>query len=74
VLEVGDESAVRLDLKRLNLGNGHYVFSVALYRHLAYLEEPEIYDLVDRSYEFEVVGNDPSDGSLFHHPAEWHLP
>jgi lipopolysaccharide transport system ATP-binding protein len=74
LLEDGDESAVRLDFKRLNLGNGNFVFSVALYRRLEYFGESEAYDLVDRSYEFEVVGNEPGDASLFHHPSEWHLP
>jgi len=73
-LEAGDEAAVRLDLKRLQLGDGHYVFSVALYRTLEYLGESEAYDLIDRSYEFEVVGNERGDSSLFHHPSEWQLP
>jgi lipopolysaccharide transport system ATP-binding protein len=73
-LEPDDESSVRLDLRRLNLGDGHYVFSVALYRTLEHLGESEAYDLIDRSYEFEVVGNERGDSSLFHHPSEWQLP
>jgi len=73
-LKPDDELSVRLDLNRLNLGDGNYVFSVALYRRLEHLEEAQAYDLVDRSYEFEVVGNDPLDNALFHHPSEWLVP
>ena len=26
---------------------------------------------MDRSYEFEVIGNEPFDNGIFSHPAEW---
>ena len=72
-LEAGDSRSLRLHFERLNLGDGHYILSAALYRNLVQLGASETYDLVDRSYEFEVVGNDPFHGGVFHHPAEWIL-
>ena len=72
-LEAGESRSLRLHFDRLNLGDGHYILSAALYRQLVPLGASETYDLVDRSYEFEVVGNDPLHGGVFHHPAEWIL-
>jgi lipopolysaccharide transport system ATP-binding protein len=72
-LHAGDSWSMRLHFDRLNLGDGRYVLSAALYRRLERLGVSETYDLVDRSYEFEVVGNDPFQSGVFHHPAEWIL-
>jgi lipopolysaccharide transport system ATP-binding protein len=60
-----------VDFPSLNLGNGSYVFSIGIYRHLAPTDGSEAYDLLDRSYEFEVTGNEPFDNGIFSHPAEW---
>lgn len=74
-LNVKEKREIQLDFGPINLGNGHYVFSVALYRKLDIhnLEEPEIYDLIDRSYEFEVFGTPPLKDGIFQHPGEWKL-
>lgn len=70
-LDAGQQREARVEFGPLNLGNGYYVFSVALYRKLTHLEQPEVYDLIDRSYEFQVVGNGPFDNGVFRHPGEW---
>ena len=62
----------RLDLDSLNLGNGSYLVSLALYRELMETA-PEVYDLLDRSYEFEVRGNQAFDNGVFRHEATWQL-
>jgi ABC-type polysaccharide/polyol phosphate transport system ATPase subunit len=70
-LAEGDDANLALDFGPLNLGSGTYVFSVALYRSLSSTEPSEAYDLLDRSYEFEVVGDDANSGSVFAHPGVW---
>jgi Wzt C-terminal domain len=74
-VDVDEESRVELalDLGALNLGDGRYVFSLAIYRKLEHLDVSEAYDLLDRSYEFEVTGNAPFDNGVFRHPAAWTL-
>lgn len=72
-MEAGQSREARVAFGPLNLGNGYYVFSVALYRRLNHLEQAEVYDLIDRSYEFQVVGNGPFDNGVFRHPGEWSL-
>ncbi len=69
----GELRELRLEFGPLNLGDGRYVFSVALYRKLSHLEPSEHYDLIDRSYEFEIVGNDVFNNGIFRHPALWSL-
>jgi lipopolysaccharide transport system ATP-binding protein len=72
-LPEGGTATATLDLGSLRLGNGRYVVTVGLYRSLDphELTAPEIYDVVDRSYEFQVVGNPPLHNELFHHPGAW---
>jgi lipopolysaccharide transport system ATP-binding protein len=72
-LEVGQKRVVELDLGPLRLGNGHYVFSVALYKSLDvdHRSEPEIYDLLDRSFEFEVYGTPALKTGIFLDTAQW---
>ena len=74
-LELGasERCTLELDFGPLNLGNGQYVFSVALYRTLSHLDGSEAYDLIDRSYEFEVAGNPPLRNGIFTHPATWRV-
>ena len=64
-----------LRLDPLNLGNGNYVVSVALYKTLdvSLNEPPIVYDWIDRSFEFQVVGTPPAINSVFLHPSEWKL-
>jgi lipopolysaccharide transport system ATP-binding protein len=69
----GDGIVAELNLGNLNLGNGHYTISAALYKKLdgQLLDNPEVYDLLDRSYEFKVDGCLPVDQSIFHHSNRW---
>jgi lipopolysaccharide transport system ATP-binding protein len=57
----------------LNLGNGEYVFSVALYQNIDDYDTSNYYDLHDRSYHFKVVGNDSFNNGLFKHPGYWNI-
>ena len=61
----------QLEYGPLNLGDGRYTISIALYRNLSHLDQPQMYDLLDRSYEFEVQGNGPFDNGVFSHEPEW---
>jgi hypothetical protein len=70
-LRPGDQREARIVFQPLNLGNGNYVFSVAIYKTLVSTSEGEFYDLIDRSYEFQVVGNPPLEDGIFHHPGVW---
>jgi lipopolysaccharide transport system ATP-binding protein len=67
---VGETRQFVLTLPDLNLGDGDYVVSVALYRCLDPQGLVERYDLIDRSYEFRVVGNKAYAG-VFEHPSAW---
>ncbi len=71
---VKDETKIlSLKLGSLNLGNGNYVFSIAIFRKLSEVEPSEVYDLLDRSYEFRVVGNQPFHNGIFLHEGQWSL-
>lgn len=74
-LKKGEKRVASMDFGNLGLGDGNYVFSIALYRELdfANIEKPEIYDLIDRSIEFSVYGNYPLLTALVHHPAKWRV-
>ena len=59
-----------LILDPLNLGNGYYTFSVAIYENI--VSEETRYDLIARGYEFQVVGNEYLHAaSVFQHPSKW---
>jgi lipopolysaccharide transport system ATP-binding protein len=70
-LLTGERVTFTADFGNLNLGNGRYVFSIGLYRNLSSTDSSEAYDLLDRSYEFEVIGNLPFNNGVFSHPSEW---
>jgi lipopolysaccharide transport system ATP-binding protein len=74
-LAAGEQATACLHLGPLQLGNGEYMFSVALFREfdLMQVEAPERYDLVDRSVEFQVYGREPGRRGVFQHPGEWQL-
>jgi lipopolysaccharide transport system ATP-binding protein len=56
----------------INLGDGNYVISISLFGDA--IEETQRYDLIDRSYEFKVTGNDALHSSaVFQHPGQWSL-
>jgi hypothetical protein len=72
-LAKGEKREAILDFGPLALGDGNYIFSVALYRNFdpADIEKVKIYDLIDRSFEFSVFGNPPFLTALVHRPAKW---
>jgi lipopolysaccharide transport system ATP-binding protein len=74
--EAGDRRTVSLQLAPLLLGNGEYVFSVAVFddTELTRLDEAKRYDLLSRSFRFRVRDRIADDESLFHHPGRWYFP
>ncbi len=67
--EAGESYRFYYDFAPLNLGAGNYVFSVGLFgKHFV---KEERYDLLDRSYEFAVVAEEPLEYAIFHHPGKW---
>jgi hypothetical protein len=69
-LEPGDSKAFQVELSPLNLGDGHYVFSTAIYEKT--ITEKTRYDLIARVYEFQVVGGNPLLASaVFEHSSRW---
>jgi len=69
----GEDRCITLHYDNLMLGNGEYVFSVAAYRKLDMHDTStaEVFDLLDRSYQFKVFSKYPLDPSVFYHPARW---
>ena len=74
-LHLGEQRQLQLDLGPLNLGDGRYVFSVGLFRRfdVSRIDEAQPYQIIDRSYEFEVFGNPPNMAAVFQHPGQWRL-
>ncbi len=72
-LPAGGTRRVRLHFDRLLLGNGQYVFSVAIYNSLdlQHLESARFYDLLSRSFQFKVTNEYPDDESVFKLPSAW---
>ena len=71
-LESGQKRSISLEICTPNLGDGNYIFSVALFKEA--IEESQRYDLIDRSYEFEIIGNDSiMANTVFHVPGKWIL-
>jgi lipopolysaccharide transport system ATP-binding protein len=70
-LEAGEHHAITVCYGPLNLGDGAYVFSVAVYKNLSPVGKSVYYDLIDRSYQFQVIGNPPFNNGVFSHPADW---
>ncbi|MCL4296066.1 MAG: ABC transporter ATP-binding protein [Anaerolineae bacterium] len=69
---VDEKKELYLDLPPLNLGNGAYVFSVAIFERV--IDKQYRYDLIDRSYEFQVVGNEELfDSVIYRYPVQWRL-
>jgi hypothetical protein len=72
-LTSGDAVELTLDLGPLRFGDGRYLFSFAIYRQLSQTEPSDPYDLLDRSYEFEIAGNAPFDTGVVTSSARWTL-
>tara|TARA_R110002110_G_scaffold415562_1_gene651085 strand:+ start:56252 stop:57592 length:1341 start_codon:yes stop_codon:yes gene_type:complete len=71
----GQVNTIELFCKSLILGNGSYIFSVALYKKLDLqnLSAAEPYDLLSRCFNFKVISDDRFDPTLVHIPAVWEL-
>lgn len=66
----GETQEFRLDIPALNLGDGEYVFSLSIFDGIVSGESR--FDLVDRAYQFKVIGNDPLvASSVFQLPGAW---
>lgn len=66
----GATQSFQLALSSLNLGDGHFVFSLSIFEKI--VDGHSRYDLLARAYEFQVVGNDPLVASaVFQHPGHW---
>lgn len=72
-LKKGEERTATLKLPALNLGNGAYLVSPAIYKELdqELMRDAKCYDLLAWSFEFQVAGRPPMDASVFRHPHEW---
>ncbi|MCE5252290.1 ABC transporter ATP-binding protein [bacterium] len=71
-LEKDQKRIILLDMGSPKFGNGYYVFSVGLFGEA--VEESQRYDLIDKSFEFEITGNDPIfAGTIFHIPGIWNV-
>jgi lipopolysaccharide transport system ATP-binding protein len=75
-LRTGERRIVRLVYDRLLLGNGTYVVTAGLFRHMDQRDHStaERYDLLDRSFEFQVVSKYRLNESLVFHPSRWIAP
>lgn len=73
ILKKDEYYAIHLQYERVLLGNGKYIFSAAIYSILDLndLSTARYYDLLSRSFEFNVVSEHRDDASLFYHPAKW---
>jgi lipopolysaccharide transport system ATP-binding protein len=67
--------SIQLRYKEVLLGQGKYIFSAAIYSVLDLndLSTARYYDLLSRSFEFNVSGGYKDDQSIIHHPADWTL-
>ena len=72
-LQAGQTACTRLVFDELLLNAGHYVFSAAIYSHYNVLEKSLVkcYDLLSRSFEFQVGSSFDNNPALFRHPARW---
>jgi len=72
-MEAGQSGKIRLRYSDLLFGNGDYVVTIALHEviDLINIERSTRFDLLDRSFQFRVYGNPPSNCAIFSHPAEW---
>ena len=68
-------ATISLTYDRLLLGNGEYVVSVAIYKHLDMndLSTARTFDLLDKSFQFKVFTEFPQDDSIFLPPATWRM-
>lgn len=69
-LDIGQTITFNLQVDPLNLGNGNYIFSLGLFNEE--VEENCRQDLIDRSFEFQVIGNEEYFRQvIFNCPVKW---
>jgi len=70
----GEERTGTLTLDPIELGNGDYAISVALYKEFdAPAATGVMYDVVDRSVLFRIDGTPPAVDAVSMRPVEWLL-
>ena len=71
-MDAGETRTATLTFDRLNLGNGNYAVSVALYKEFAADATRVVaYDWLDRSVYFHVDGVVAALNTVFVHPSSW---
>jgi hypothetical protein len=66
----GQVREFQLIIPAINLGDGSYVFSLSIFEGI--IADESRYDLIDRAYEFKVVGNPPLvANTVFQHSGDW---
>lgn len=72
-LRHGDRFTAVLDLGPHLLGNGRYFVTIALYGRLDphSFDASHVYEVLDRSFEFQVAGHPPPHNEAFRHPGTW---
>lgn len=74
-LERGETRTARLHYKNVLLNRGRYVITVALYESINMDDSggSRTYDLIDRSFEFQIASEITTDRSIVKLPAEWEV-
>jgi hypothetical protein len=74
-MTANQRKSARLVYDSILLGNGKFVFSAAIYKTLDLhdLSTAVYYDLLSRSFEFQVLAEYKDDQSLICHPCKWEL-
>jgi lipopolysaccharide transport system ATP-binding protein len=72
-LKAGETHTASLKYEKILLGKGKYIFSAAIYKELdlSDLTTARYYDLLSRSFEFNIETEYQDDLTLFNHPAQW---
>ena len=73
-LASGTSAKVRLSYDQLLLCAGQYVVSAAIYALYDPLNKSsaKCYDLLSRSFEFQVADDFSGNPAIINHPAHWH--
>lgn len=74
-LAAEEKYTIQMRYDEVLLGAGKYIFSAAIYKVLDLddLSTAQYYDLLSRSFNFEVKGFSKEDTTLFRHPVRWLL-
>ena len=67
----GEIKTAILKIQALNLGDGGYTFSASIFEDR--VDGETRYDLIDRAFQFKVLGNTIHGDVIFSHPGDWEL-